>query len=62
MGISYVPDFVVREYLDAGLLKEVLSDDCTKQGTFSALWPASRYLSPRIRCFVDFIAEAGLPA
>lgn len=61
MGICYVPDFAVREAVDAGLLKEVLPGSCVKQGDFSALWPASRYLSPRIRCFIDFIAEAGLP-
>ncbi len=60
MGISYIPDFAVREPLAAGQLKEVLPGDCIKQGYFSALWPASRYLSPRIRCFVDFLAESGL--
>lgn len=60
MGISYVPGFVVRESLDSGQLKAVLPGYCTWQGDFSALWPASRYLSPRIHCFVDFIAESGL--
>jgi DNA-binding transcriptional LysR family regulator len=57
MGISYVPDFVVRESLDKGELKEVLPGLCIRQGSFSALWPANRHLSPRIRCFIDFIAE-----
>ncbi|MEN4780310.1 LysR family transcriptional regulator [Pantoea agglomerans] len=60
MGICYVPGFVVRESLNTGQLKEVLPGSCTRQGVFSALWPASRYLSPRIRCFVDFIGESGL--
>lgn len=60
MGISYVPDFVVRESMSSGQLVEVLPGYCIRQGYFSALWPASRYLSPRIRCFVDFIAESGL--
>lgn len=57
LGISYVPDFVVREALNQGELKEVLAGFCIRQGSFSALWPASRYLSPRIRCFIDFMAE-----
>ncbi|ADU72620.1 LysR family transcriptional regulator [Pantoea sp. At-9b] len=57
LGISYVPDFVVREAFNQGELKEVLAGSCIKQGTFSALWPTSRYLSPRIRCFIDFMAE-----
>lgn len=60
MGISYLPDFVVREALVAGQLKEVMQGCCIRQGYFSAVWPSSRYLSPRVRCFIDFIAESGL--
>lgn len=59
-GISYIPDFVAREAVEEGKLKEVMHGSCAKQGHFSAVWPASRYLSPRIRCFIDFIAESGL--
>ncbi len=61
MGIAYVPDFVVREAMDEGQLQEVLPGCCIKDGYFSVLWPASRYLSPRIRCFIDFIAAAEMP-
>lgn len=61
MGIAYVPDFVVREAMDEGQLQEVLPGCCVKDGHFSVLWPASRYLSPRIRCFIDFIAAAEIP-
>lgn len=60
MGISYLPDFVVRDAVNGGQLKEVLHGSCEKQGHFSAVWPASRYLSPRVRCFIDFITESGL--
>lgn len=59
-GISYLPDFIVREALAGGQLKEVMKGYCTKQGHFSAVWPSGRYLSPRVRCFIDFIAESGL--
>ncbi|WP_414148477.1 LysR family transcriptional regulator [Erwinia sp. BNK-24-b] len=58
LGISYVPDFVVREAFNQGALQEVLAGHCIKTGSFSALWPTSRYLSPRIRCFIDFMAES----
>lgn len=61
MGIAYVPDFVVREAMDEGQLQEVLPGCCIKDGHFSVLWPASRYLSPRIRCFIDFMAAAEIP-
>ena len=60
MGIAYVPDFVVREAMDEGQLQEVLPGCCIRMG-ISVLWPASRYLSPRIRCFIDFMAAAEIP-
>lgn len=60
MGISYLPDFIVRDALAEGQLKEVMQGCCTQQGHFSAVWPSGRYLSARVRCFIDFIAESGL--
>lgn len=56
MGISYVPDFVVNQLLTRGELVEVLPGNCVRESRFSAIWPSSRYLSPRVRCFIDFIA------
>lgn len=61
MGIAYVPDFVVLEAINEGHLQEVLPGCCVKDGHFFVLWPASRYLSPRIRCFIDFMAAAEIP-
>lgn len=63
MGISYVPDFIVRTALNSGELREVMPGLCERRGKFSALWQTSRYLSPRIRCFIDFLSEnwTGLP-
>lgn len=61
MGIGYVPNFVVREAMDEGRLQEVLPGCCVKEGHFSVLWSASRYLSSRIRCFIDFMAAAEIP-
>ncbi|MEH0886165.1 LysR family transcriptional regulator [Enterobacter sp. UNJFSC 003] len=60
MGISYVPDFVVREALQKGELREVLPGSCVRQGQFSALWATRRHLSPRIRAFIDFMSENGI--
>ena len=56
MGISYVPDFVVAELLEKGRLVEVLAGSCIRASGFSAIWPG-RYLSPRVRCFIDFLAQ-----
>lgn len=57
LGIAYVPDFAVRESLNAGALRRVLGDYTTDGGRFSMLWPGSRHLLPKLRVFVDFVAE-----
>ncbi|PQZ85900.1 MULTISPECIES: LysR family transcriptional regulator [Pseudomonas] len=56
-GIAFVPDFLAREAVAQGRLETVLDEHCSDQGQFWALWPSSRHLSPKIRVFVDFIAE-----
>lgn len=56
-GIAYMPDFLVREALETGALETVLDAHMQDRGQFWALWPSRRHLSPKIRVFVDFIAE-----
>lgn len=53
-GIGYMPDFLVRDLLAAGVLATVLDAWVTASGQFSILWPSSRLLSPKLRVFVDF--------
>lgn len=57
LGIACLPDFMVREALKLGELVEILGDDVDHQGTFTLLWPSSKFLSPKIRVFIDFLAE-----
>lgn len=56
-GIAYMPDFLVRESVRTGALESLLDAHTSDQGQFWALWQSSRHLSPKIRVFVDFIAE-----
>lgn len=61
LGIACVPDIAVRSQLDEGQLITVLDDynqDCT---TLRILWPSSRYQSPKLRVFVDFIVKNLFP-
>ena len=61
LGIACVPDIAVRRQLDEGRLVTVLDEynqDCT---TFRILWPSSKHLSPKLRVFVDFIAQNLFP-
>jgi len=57
VGITCVPDFAVRQQVADGSLAIVLADHIDHTGIFRALWPTSRYLAPKVRVFVDFLAE-----
>lgn len=57
LGIACLPDFAVREPIEAGVLTSVMDDALDHFGTFRILWPSSRQLSPKIRVFVDFMVE-----
>lgn len=56
-GITFLPPFAVDERIDDGSLVPLLADYVFQSGELAALWPTSRQLSPRIRAFVDFMAE-----
>ena len=56
LGLAYVPDFAVRQLLHDGKLVETLAD-WAEEGGRSLLWPATRHALPKLRVFVDFLAE-----
>lgn len=60
-GIAYLPDFAVRAVLDRGELVTVLDEWAGSSSTFWILWPSNRQLLPRVRAFVDFMAEHLFP-
>jgi DNA-binding transcriptional LysR family regulator len=61
VGIACVPDFAVRRQVADGKLIVVLERHIEHSGIFRALWPSSRYLAPKVRVFVDFLAEHLFP-
>ncbi|MNF14379.1 LysR substrate binding domain protein [compost metagenome] len=56
-GITCLPPFAVAEQIKDGRLVSLLDDNLQDTGTFRVLWPTSRYLSPKVRAFVDYMAE-----
>jgi DNA-binding transcriptional LysR family regulator len=57
LGIACLPDFAVRDQLERGTLVTVLDSHVHHSGVFRILWPSSRYLSPKLRGFVDFMVQ-----
>ncbi|NDK99197.1 LysR family transcriptional regulator [Photorhabdus bodei] len=61
LGIACVPNIAVYRQLKEGSLVTVLDKYNESSTVFRILWPSSRHLSPKVRVFVDFMAENLLP-
>jgi len=57
LGIANLPSFIVGGDLRAGALVTVLDAFTLQDMTLNAVYPHARYLSPKVRAFVDFLAE-----
>ncbi|MFC6669997.1 LysR family transcriptional regulator [Marinobacterium aestuariivivens] len=56
-GITLTPTFVVGDDIKAGRLQAVLGRYRTKEVSIYAVYPQRRHLSPKVRAFVDFLAQ-----
>jgi LysR family transcriptional regulator, regulator for bpeEF and oprC len=56
-GLIQAPRFMVLPLLESGELTEVLPGFKPLPMPISAVYPHSRHLSPKVRVFVDWIAE-----
>ncbi len=58
MGVSFVPEFLVRDSLLAGELKHVLPQWSSDKGHYYIVYPQQKHLPLRVRMFVDFLITA----
>lgn len=56
-GIAFLPTFIVRDALETGQVVILLDNFIDQTVTFSMLWPASRYASPKLRVFIDYLVQ-----
>ncbi len=57
LGIACMPAFLAQDALADGRLQPVLDAHMADGGAFFVVWPSRRQLSPKLRVFVDFLAE-----
>ncbi len=56
LGIALEPTFIVGSHIRAGRLQVVLAEYCPPEIAIYALYPSRRYLSAKVRTFVDFLS------
>jgi DNA-binding transcriptional LysR family regulator len=57
LGIIQAPSYLVREDIAAGRLQAILADYAEERGSVSLVWPPMSARVPKVRAFIDFIAE-----
>ena len=57
LGIALLPAFLVGADIRAGGLRQVLAAYCPPPIAINAVFPSRRFLSARVRSFVDFLVE-----
>lgn len=57
LGIACLPPFAIRGEIADGRLVSILDEWVEETDQFNVLWPASRQITPKLRAFVDFMAE-----
>lgn len=56
-GVIVIPTFIVSDELKSGQLQPVLQDYMETDLAIYAVYPHNRYLSAKVRVFVDFLVE-----
>ena len=57
MGFAFLPKWLVADDLAAGRLERVLPEQLFFAGRLLAVYPSRKYLSVKVRSFLDFIAR-----
>jgi DNA-binding transcriptional LysR family regulator len=57
LGFVDLPNFLLAADIESGALVPVLQDYIRQDGGIYAVYPHARYLPPKIRVFIDFLAE-----
>ncbi|QPC43739.1 LysR family transcriptional regulator [Kaustia mangrovi] len=57
LGIAMLPSFTVGEDLNAGRLVTVLDDYAPTEIAAYAIYPPNRFLTAKVRLFIDFLAD-----
>ena len=52
-----LPTYIFNQYLECGALELVLGEWLSDPTPFHVVYPSNRHLSPKVRVFVEWVAE-----
>jgi len=56
MGLAFLPKWLVSEDIASGRLEHVMPGQIIFEGKLFAVYPSRKYLSAKVRTFIDFVA------
>lgn len=56
MGLAFLPKWLVADDIAAGRLEHVMPEQIIFVGKLFAVYPSRKYLSAKVRTFIDFVA------
>jgi len=62
LGMAYLPDWLVADDLQRGALEQVLPGFATAPATLFAVYTSRKYMTAKVRSFIDFFSAALAPA
>jgi DNA-binding transcriptional LysR family regulator len=57
LGIAYLPSFLYHEKMAEGLIEDAMPDLPAELLGIYAVYPPGRYTQPKVRAFIDYVAE-----
>ena len=57
LGVGRLPTYIFNQYLECGALELVLGEWLSDPTPFHVVYPSNRHLSPKVRVFVEWVAE-----
>ena len=57
MGMAFLPEWLVDDDLTDGLLTRLVPDYTAPAITLFAVYTSRQYMAPKLRSFIDFLAE-----
>lgn len=56
-ALSFLPEFVAREYLDQGLLVRLDVQELETTISRQLIYPRNKWISPELQCVIDHLTE-----